>query len=301
VPEAPGMLNVCLTVDVDADANKPAPGRSESVSPHAPGGEALFEASWEGFSALLPIWKEHGVKCTLFFEGRAALAYAERGLRKEDLSGHEIACHSFAHDDFTGHCSGICLDRDECARNLEKSRSVIKQVTGSSTIGFRAPYTRTNAALIAALVDTGFLYDSSDTGKVSNSWQLQPLDYLLPDGRRLREFPLATMKDSRGKTMGSYLWPVFENRRPIEEYVSAVERLAQTYPGGLFLLGIHPWHMNVNENGKAFRDRQVNANLAAVSKLCDCLVGLNNVRFVTLAEALLRISPPGGERMVRSA
>jgi len=284
-------MMICLSADVDGDANRAVPGRIESASPGYD--EARYDACLEGFQILLDLLGESGIRSTLFLEGRVCRRLADSGIRSDALAGHEIACHGYAHEDFTGRESGIPMSRGDCLAAINHSIRTIRETTGRDPAGFRAPYTRINKSLFEAVLDAGFRYDSSLTCEMKTCG-LKPFRPA-SGSRELIELPLARTKDSKGRTRGSYLWPVFEKRRSIEEYIMSAEALSGISPNGFIQFALHPWHLVVDENGRRFSEKRIAGNVDALRRLCRAMSDRGSFRAVTLDEVCA--SSDAGERV----
>ena len=97
------------------------------------------------------------VKATFFTVGWIAEKFP--GLVREiSESGHEIACHSYAHQ--------LVFDLSErrFKEDTRRSKEILEDISGGEVIGYRAPtysITRKNLRSLDILRELGFLYDSS--------------------------------------------------------------------------------------------------------------------------------------------
>ncbi|MGD2175180.1 MAG: polysaccharide deacetylase family protein, partial [Candidatus Brocadiaceae bacterium] len=136
-------LYAALTVDVDPDANRPAAGRPDAVSPE---GEAAFTACLQGLDALVALLEERRLPATFFWEGRTLQALAERSPtlleRVRSCDAFEHGCHGFAHEDFSGAGSGVPLTRPQTRRALRRAAEAFRLHFGRDPQAFRAPYCR---------------------------------------------------------------------------------------------------------------------------------------------------------------
>lgn len=276
-------LRVAVTLDIDPDANRAVPGRVDAVSPPVGEGHARFDAIEVGFREAMAIVDAIGVRATLFFESRTAVELAGRGVDVAGLCrGHEVACHGRQHEDLLGTVSGLRLSRSQVRDALADSRDEIEQVTGEQPVGFRAPYTRVDDTVLSVLSDLGFAYDSSVTREVGPSWRLEP--YLAAD--RLWEVPLPSVRDSGDRLMSCYLWALFEGKRAPDEYVAAAADLARRFPGGVYPLALHPWHLAMDEEGRPFTSAEAGRNRAALVEVLRRVAGLDGVVLETLRACL---------------
>jgi len=135
---------------------------------------------------------KHNIKATFFFLGWIAERFPNivRGI---DIRGHEIGTHSYSHLLLTS------LTPKEFNEDLVKSIDVIRQITQSPILGFRAPsFTITKKTIWAldTLAENNIKYDSS----------VFPVgfhpDYGMPDAplspykitERIIEFPLSCVE-----------------------------------------------------------------------------------------------------------
>ena len=95
------------------------------------------------------------VRGTFFAIGRDA-TISPQWLRRAAAEGHEIGSHSFAHDYALSRRSGA-----EIAEDLIRADAAIESACGVKPRGFRAPGYTLSRALLWALRERGYLYDSS--------------------------------------------------------------------------------------------------------------------------------------------
>ncbi len=105
---------------------------------------------------LLPFFKvldKFNLKITFPITAKAVRDYPERAeyiLKR----GHEIAIHGDLHQPFSGTI-------EEQTERLEKAKQVFHDILGIVPKGFRAPQLKHNENTYFALINSGFLYDSS--------------------------------------------------------------------------------------------------------------------------------------------
>jgi peptidoglycan-N-acetylglucosamine deacetylase len=95
------------------------------------------------------------VRATFFVIGREA-ALSPRTLRAAADAGHEMASHSYAHDYALSRRT-----REEIAQDLALAERAIEDACGSRPRGFRAPGYTLSDALLDAVRERGYAYDSS--------------------------------------------------------------------------------------------------------------------------------------------
>lgn len=141
-----------LTIDVDAlrcyrEIHGLPPRDDEEEDP-------IFTRALPRFLELLA---GLGAKGTLFVVGRdlQTPAHAEV-IANAARAGHEIASHSFEHDYRLSRLPPVRI-----ALDLEAADDAIERVTGRKPRGFRAPGYNQSEALMDALDERGYAYDSS--------------------------------------------------------------------------------------------------------------------------------------------
>jgi peptidoglycan/xylan/chitin deacetylase (PgdA/CDA1 family) len=222
---------LAFTVDVDRDVNLVCHGQICSVSKGGNG--ARFTSSGRGLELILQVLEETGVKGTFFWEGRTAEELSKSMDLAMLMEGHEVAVHGYDHEDFSGKETGIPLEREQVADSLDRAESALDRAFGRKRRGFRAPYQRTNEALMNELLRRDYLYDSSETVGMTDG---KVFPYRRKDG--LLEAPVCWSLDRNGKKIVSYLWPYHEGKRPMNDYLEMVAGLED----GLLVLATHSWH-----------------------------------------------------------
>ena len=179
--------------------------------------EVAFQRFCELFDSL-------GVRATFFVIGRDA-AIAPALLKAAAGAGHEIASHSYAHDYALSRRT-----REGIAQDLALAERAIEDASGQRPRGFRAPGYTLSTALLDAVRERGYVYDSSLLpsppyyaakaaalllyalrGRRSHSI-LGSLDQLIaprrPHRRRgVRELPVATLPVLRAPVIGTTVLP----------------------------------------------------------------------------------------------
>jgi len=180
-----------FTIDAESWFNildvRGAPARNEWA--------ALEDRDTHHLRRLLDLLDRHGVRATCFVLGWTA--EHRPGLLEEiRRRGHEIACHGY------GHFLLYEMDPDRFREDLEKAKQVISTVYKGPLRGYRVPGFSLNEKTpwaFQVLADAGFEYDSSifpgtrGHGGMPSAPRL-PHFVNLPDGRRLREFPISVVR-----------------------------------------------------------------------------------------------------------
>lgn len=146
-----GTGRVCLTFDFDALSAWVARGLL-TATPRSRG-----EFAAVAVPRLLALLADRDLPATWFVPGHTARTYP--GLCREIVAaGHEIALHGFAHENVA------TLPPDEEERVLARSIEAIRDVTGASPSGFRAPSWDLSDDSVRLLLAYGMRYDSSMMG-----------------------------------------------------------------------------------------------------------------------------------------
>jgi polysaccharide deacetylase family protein (PEP-CTERM system associated) len=104
--------------------------------------------------ALLDLFDRHHVQATFFVLGWIAERFPKL-VSEIQKRGHEVASHGFNHE----LCSGlVCSTLRE---DLQRSKSLLEDITGRNIFGYRAPSFSMTHDLIETLGELGFRYDSS--------------------------------------------------------------------------------------------------------------------------------------------
>ena len=261
------MKRLCFTVDVDRDVNECVAGRKEAASRNTNGG-VRFTSSEEGTNIILDMLDEIGIEATFFAKART--------LENIDASfgKNEVAMHGLDHEDMTGEVSGIKLSDDELDDILGTSSGIIKDRTGQTPKGFRAPYMRTDGRIMDAVKRAGTVYDSSLYAKIGK----RSGPYVLANG--LREVPVSYRTDENGKKMYAYLWPMHEGVRGPDDYV----RMANTIEDGVLVIATHSWHITESISGGIMSPAQKVKNISSVKNILTGILdnGLKTVRMIDL-------------------
>ncbi len=146
-------LDVCISFDLERDP----PAASE--------GKTSFRGI-EEIPEVLKILEQHGTRGTFFVTGRVAERFPGQ-LKELDSLGHEIGVHGgFYHEE---KLQGLSMD--EQGKRISVTVGEIKDVTGKSPKGFRAPGHLYDENTILSLRDLGFIYDSSSVPSLGG-WYL---------------------------------------------------------------------------------------------------------------------------------
>jgi len=111
----------------------------------------------EGLSIVKQILKKHNVKATFFVTGKILEDYPEE-VKLLSKEGHEIASHNYEHKMLNKQT------KKEFEESIDKSKKLIKNITGKNPVGFRAPswsISKKEFWTYSILKKEGFKYSSS--------------------------------------------------------------------------------------------------------------------------------------------
>ena len=163
-------LSVCLTFDFDA--------LSPWVFEMALGNVAALSRGEFGAYALpriLGLLERHGVLGTFFVPGHTALAYPAL-VRRIVAEGHELGHHGFVHEPLSQ------LDATREREVLQLGLDALDRVAGVRPAGYRAPGADVSVNTVDILVEHGFLYDASFSGRDFEPYYLRRGDRFPTDG-----------------------------------------------------------------------------------------------------------------------
>jgi polysaccharide deacetylase family protein (PEP-CTERM system associated) len=103
---------------------------------------------------LLALMAERGVRSTCFVLGWIA-ERCPALVERIAAEGHEVASHGYGHELLD------TLTPRQFRADVERSRRVLQDITGSDVVGYRAPAFSIKAWSIPILAELGFSYDSS--------------------------------------------------------------------------------------------------------------------------------------------
>jgi len=230
---------VCLTFDFDAMCVWL--GGYERVTP------AMLSRGEYGARVAVPrilrLLAEYDIQATFFVPGHTAESF----LHTVDAiltGGHEIAHHSYGHEDPSTQTP------DEERRSLERALKVLERFLAGQPLGYRSPSWDYSDVTLSLLVEYGFLYDSSLFAEDFHPYRPrlgdqvskdQPLQY----GKEadIWEFPVDFSLDD---------WPHFTfNFDPLRVGLSAPSKVLEIWRGdfdylvqheerGVFTVTTHP-------------------------------------------------------------
>jgi len=142
----------CLTFDMDAEAAVLTADIS-SISRMSPMSHQSY-GPLVGVPRILALLERHGVTATFFIPGYSAHRYPDV-VRAVAEAGHEIAHHSYFHENTVG------MDAKTEGDMLDLGLRALRDVAGVRPQGYRAPMWEMNYHTPALLAERGFRWDSS--------------------------------------------------------------------------------------------------------------------------------------------
>ena len=191
---------------------------------------------------LLDILGDVGVESTFFVLGWVARRYPALVRRIVD-EGHELASHTDLHKRLRS------LPRRELAEELARSRETLEQVGGGRVLGVRAPNFSISEAVLDAMAEAGYWYDSSffalrahgRYGRLSQ--EVDPDAAVVEVRPGFLELPMSRLRIGRAAlpwSGGAYFralpYPVFRG--------GVARRLRER---SWFMFYLHPWELDDEE------------------------------------------------------
>ena len=284
------MPSIFVCIDFDRDAPFPKQGvkyaisqsmQDSAISDNIPPNKAIsIYATEQAFDSILDLLIDNDLPVVFFVEAHTFGLFAMRNPQKISRLSNplfEIGCHGYDHEDLSGTETGIAFTKLEEKSLLAKAKNSIELITKTKVYGFRAPYMRISPHTFDVLKELNFKYSSSTYQEAVGG--IVPY-YIRND---LVEIPvIKTPKNTEFKGMYTYLWPLFEKRRSIEEVVKNFKKLTKNSPSvnSYISINLHSWHFAYNIEEKRFLStEEMETNLQAFSYLIKALKELNNCNF----------------------
>lgn len=194
---------------------------------------------------VLALLRRFDVRATFFTVGKVAEAHP-RMVKRIAQAGHEVACHSYAHELVS------CMDAGRFRTDLRRAKAILEDLSGRAVVGYRAPNYSIGAKQNWAydiLLEEGFQYDSSiypilhDRYGQPNAPRF-PYELRREGDRCLMEFPIGTVRQL-GMNFpiggGGYfrLFPTSWFRRGIERVNRDEQKPIMFY--------FHPWELDPDQ------------------------------------------------------
>ena len=240
---------------------------------------------------LLELFDSLNIKATFFVLGWIAKKLPNL-IKKIRNHGHEIASHGFWHT--------ICfkIQEDQLVEELDNSKKLLEDITGTRVLGFRAPNFSVTKSLIQCLKHLGYKYDSS-----YNSFKLNPrygsldrdeikreVNGILEFEIGLYEIPISNLETKHTVFPaggGAYfrIYPLFLFQLLVK-YI-----LKQK---GWYLFYMHPWEIDPGQpkiKSLSFNHRfrhyfNLHKTFERLKKMCNYFKSENNVEFISCSDLL---------------
>jgi len=125
-----------------------------------------------GLPRILNLLGKYDIKTTFFTPGMTAEIYPEE-VKEIAERGHEVGCHGYKHE-----APNSFKTREEEKKVLEKSKKIIKELTGQEPKGWRKPGGDFSPHTLDLLHEAGFIYIA--TGKADDI----PFRWMFDEGRK---------------------------------------------------------------------------------------------------------------------
>jgi polysaccharide deacetylase family protein (PEP-CTERM system associated) len=190
---------------------------------------------------LLSLLEETKTKATFFILGYVAERFPHL-VKLLAQEGHEIGSHGYSHQ-FV-----YKLSPEEFRKEMEKSLTVLENLSGQKVISYRAPFfsiTESSLWALEILTDLGILFDSSIFPVINYRYGIPqaprfPHWMMTKNGKRILEFPVSTIK-IWGKNVpiaGGAYFRIF----PYQFTKAGFKSLNKKNHPGIFYL--HPWEID---------------------------------------------------------
>lgn len=204
----------------------------------------LTDSFFDNTMRVLDLFAGHQMRATFFVLGLAAEKSPEI-VRRIQAAGHDVQSHGY------GHRLIHTLSPEQFRADVERSKKLLEDLTGSEVVGYRAPaFSITCRTLWAldVLADCGFTFDSSIVPARTRRYGIEgakwyPHRLTTPRGQEMTEWPVTTfqaMGRRRPIGGGGYfrLYPLAMIRRAIRQLNRA------GHPATIYM---HPYELNPGE------------------------------------------------------
>jgi len=231
--EWPGFATIAVMITFDFDAEFLRLSRAKSKGKTA-GFSDRSRGEYgphEGLVRCLDVLNKHSVHSTFFIPGAVIEKYPDK-VRSIHDQGHEIAYHGYNHETERG------ISKEQETDYMQKSESLISQITGKKPVGHRGPDWITHPFTPELLTERGYLYSST---LCDCDWA-----YLHEQNGRtlpLVELPLDVLMDDFTYYFFTYSNPVvrsmYANREVFDSWKDEFDAL-NTEKDKIFVLKLHP-------------------------------------------------------------
>ena len=147
-------IAVMVTFDYDAEFLRMSRAKSKGTSIGFTDFSRGQYGPHEGLARCLDMLDTMNIKSTFFVPGAVIETYRDT-VEEIHRRGHELACHGYQHE------SSPELTREEMEEILDKSESLLFDITGKKPAGHRAPESVLQDFMPELLAKRGYLYSSS--------------------------------------------------------------------------------------------------------------------------------------------
>lgn len=147
-------IAVMVTFDYDAEFLRMSRAKSKGTSIGFTDFSRGQYGPHEGLARCLDMLDTMNIKSTFFVPGAVIETYRDT-VEEIHRRGHELACHGYQHESIPE------LTREEMEEILDKSESLLFDITGKKPAGHRAPESVLQDFMPELLAKRGYLYSSS--------------------------------------------------------------------------------------------------------------------------------------------
>lgn len=147
-------IAVMVTFDYDAEFLRMSRAKSKGTSIGFTDFSRGQYGPHEGLARCLDMLDTMNIKSTFFVPGAVIETYRDT-VEEIHRRGHELACHGYQHE------ASPELTREEMEEILDKSESLLFDITGKKPAGHRAPESVLQDFMPELLAKRGYLYSSS--------------------------------------------------------------------------------------------------------------------------------------------
>ena len=147
-------IAIMVTFDYDAEFLRMSRAKSKGTSIGFTDFSRGQYGPHEGLARCLDMLDTMNIKSTFFVPGAVIETYRDT-VEEIHRRGHELACHGYQHE------SSPELTREEMEEILDKSESLLFDITGKKPAGHRAPESVLQDFMPELLAKRGYLYSSS--------------------------------------------------------------------------------------------------------------------------------------------
>ena len=287
------MVYIFICVDFDRDYAYPVKDIQHAVSRPIqlkmsdellsdPEKSLSIQGTINCFKPFLKYLIDKKLHTTFYFEARTTKVFLQQIPESIEMFNHpffEFGVHGYDHEDLTGEDTGFKLSKEEEIVVIKKAKDELEKLLSRGIGGFRAPYMKLTSNTLEILSASGFIHDSSVYQESARG--IKP--YKTTEG--IVEFPvIKTPKESSMKGMYTYLWPLFEKKRSLEDTINNYVHLVKnTMDNNSFIsINLHSWHFAYNiEQNEYLSKEETTRNIQAFDAIISTLEEEEKVIFST--------------------